>query len=136
MEELKDILREGNYSCVIRKGTEIRKYSQRGIKDLWTLFHEEPSFLQGSSVADKVVGKGAAALIALSGVSKLFAGVISQPAVELLSSYPIELSFNQKVPNIINRAQSGGCPLESLCREALTAEECIPLIKGFLASLG
>ena len=60
-------------SCVIRNGSDMRVFYERGVKDLYRLLKEEPGLLRGAFVADKVVGKAAAALLALGGVEEVFA---------------------------------------------------------------
>ena len=59
-----------NCSCVIRNGDTVRIFHERGIKDLFRLLKTEREFLDGAFVADKVVGKGAAALMVLGGVDR------------------------------------------------------------------
>ena len=68
MEELINLLHSGGYSCVIANGDNIRTFTQRGVADLYDLLTQEPDFLKGASIADKVVGKGAAALMILGGI--------------------------------------------------------------------
>ena len=63
----------------------MRIFRERGVADLFRLQHEEPQLLRGAFIADKVVGKGAAALMVLGGVEGLFADVVSRPALELLA---------------------------------------------------
>ena len=63
MNELIDILHQGGYSCVIRKGDDTRTFHQRGVADLWQLCQGEEHFLRGARIADKVIGKGASAMI-------------------------------------------------------------------------
>ena len=131
MEELIKILHDGNYSCVIRKD-EIRTFSQRGVADLYTLLKEEPSFLDGASVADKVIGKGAAALMILGKVGHIYTDVISSPALSLLCEAGVDTKFGQTVPVIQNRTQSDWCPLERICYQETSAEDILPLIEGFI----
>lgn len=71
MEELINLLHSGGYSCVIANGDNIRTFTQRGVADLYDLLTQEPDFLKGASIADKVVGKGAAALMILGGIREL-----------------------------------------------------------------
>ena len=79
IEQLTETLHAGQYSCVIAHGTEIRTFRQRGVADLYDLLQHDAPFLQGAIVADKVVGKAAAALMILGNVRLLHADVISQP---------------------------------------------------------
>ena len=69
--------------------------------------------LKDYSASDKVVGKAAAYLYMLLGVKRLFTQVISAPALEVLESENIEVSFGQVVENIKNRTGTGICPMES-----------------------
>lgn len=55
-------------SCIICNNHEIRLFHERGVKDIYRLLKEEPDFLNGSFIADKVIGKAAAALMILGGV--------------------------------------------------------------------
>lgn len=134
MEALVDILLKGGYACVIGNKEQVRAFVKRGVADLYTLLHDEPDFLSGAQVADKVVGKGAASLMILGGVRRVYALVMSEPAFELLQSAGMEVACGEKVSYIRNRANTGCCPLESLCGEASTAAEALPLIERFLAS--
>lgn len=119
-------------SCVIRKGAQERVFRERGIKDLYRLLTEEPGSLDGAFVADKVVGKGAAALMILGGVCGVYADVISSGALELFAAHNIPVSCALEVPHIIDRAGTGWCPVETLCRDCRTAGECLEPIRNFI----
>lgn len=119
-------------SCVVRNGDEVRIFRERGVKDLYRLLREEPQLLDGAFVADKVVGKGAAALMILGGIGELHADVISRPARLLLAASPVHVSYTLEVPYIVNRTRTGQCPVETLCRDCATAAEALPLIRNFI----
>jgi len=71
----------------------------------------------------------------LGGVAELHADVISEPALSLLAESPVRVSYGEKVPSIRNRARTGFCPLETLCKDAKTAAQCLPLIDEFINSM-
>jgi len=129
-----DTLFKERCSCVIRNGDAIRIFRERGVKDLYRLLKEEPALLRGAFIADKVVGKAAAALMISGGVGELFADVISHPALELLNRYPVRVSYTLAVPHIVNRTRTGWCPLETRCHDAATPEECVRRIEEFLTA--
>ena len=131
MEELIKRLHTEGCSCVIAN-KEIRIFRQRGVADLYYLLKHETDFIKGASIADKVVGKAAAALMILGGMNKVYADVISQPALDLLQKYHMEVSYEKVVPHIENRTQSGWCPLETRSFQAETAEEILPIIEDFI----
>ena len=122
-------------SCVIHNNGTTRAFHERGVKDLHRLLEQEPEILSGASLADKVVGKGAAALMIAGGVAWVYAGVISQAAMELFEQSRVEVQYGEIVPNIINRAGTDICPVEKLCRDCQTAAECLPLIDKFIKEM-
>lgn len=134
MDELVQILRSGNHSLVVA-GDGIRTFDGRGISDLYRLLREEPVFLHEAHVADKVVGKAAATLLALAAVGGIYADVISRPAFGLLESAGIQTIYGKIVPHIINRAGTGLCPLEKRCMECKTLEECFVQIRSFMEEM-
>ena len=135
MLSLIPLLHTGKFSCVIRKGMEVRTFTQRGVTDLYELLTTTPDFLQGSSVADKVIGKGAAALMIRGGVKKVYADVISQPALTLFQAFDIDVSYDTLTDNIINRAGTGICPVEERCLPLEKLEEMVEAIGNFVAGI-
>ena len=146
MEKLIRLLHEGNYSLVVAHG-EIRTFSGRGVSDLYALSGEDPGFLRGASVADKVVGKAAAALMILGEVGELHADVVSRPALDLfadsisrlaldlLAGSGVKVGYAEEVPHVINRSGTGWCPLETRCRDLRTPEECVAQIRDFMNAM-
>ncbi len=67
MESIIDILHKGGYSCVMKNREEVRTFTQRGVADLYDLYQADSAFMKGAAIADKVIGKGAAALMVLGG---------------------------------------------------------------------
>lgn len=135
MEELINLLHSGGYSCVIANNGKVRTFTQRGVADLYDLLTQEPEFLKGALIADKVVGKGAAALIVLGGVKELYTDIVSSKAMELFRASGVKVVFAQEVPFIWNRDHTGWCPVETLCSEEESAEAILPLIRGFLEKI-
>ena len=135
MKKIIELLHTGNYSCVVMNRTEIRTFTRRGVADLYDLYHKKPDFMKGASVADKVIGKAAAALMVLGGVTAVYADVISTPALALLRNAAVEITFIKEVPFIENREKSGWCPLESACYEIDSATEIYPVIRDFITNL-
>ena len=130
-----ELLHEGGWSCVVCNGTEVRTFSRRGVADLLHLLRNEPLLLDGAFVADKVVGKGAAALMALGGVDAVWADVISVPARKLLENNNIQVTCSVETDGIRNREGNGPCPVEALCADCATAADCLPLIENFVAEM-
>ena len=135
MKELIDMLHAGGYSCVIANGDRIRTFTQRGVADLYDLLVQEPEFLYGASVADKVIGKAAASLMVLGGVREVYTRTISRPALQLLQEAGVMVTCDEIVDHIINRDRTGWCPLEQASRDLHSAKEIFPVIEKFIANL-
>ena len=134
-ELLVQLLAAERCSCVIRNGDTVRLFRHPGVRDLFELLQREPAFLAGAFVADRVVGKGAAALMILGGVRELHAATVSEAALELLRPSGVALTCDTVVPYIVNRAGTGVCPVEQRCRDCRTAAECLPRIAAFLETI-
>ena len=132
ISKLADILHDNKCSCVIYSRGKVTLCRERGVKDLFRILKTDHGLLIGAMIADKVVGKGAAALMILGGVKAVCADVISRPALELFSTVDVSVDYGECVPNIINRAGTGICPVETLCLDCSSAEECLPLIERFI----
>lgn len=128
-------LREGCHSLVVVLNGVVRAFDGRGVSDLYHLYTTAPETLRGALVADKVVGKGAAALMVLGGVAVVHAEVISRPALSMLEAAGIEATHGTLVPHIANRAGTGMCPLESRCLPCATAAECMVQIDAFVREM-
>jgi len=132
MKTLIDILHQGGYSCVIRNHGETRTFKQRGVADLWALCQDDENFLNEAQIADKVVGKGAAALMIHGGIKEVYADVISTPALTLLQSYGTRVTFLTETNRIVNRQGNGLCPVETLCIQLQSVEDMYEEISKFI----
>lgn len=128
------LLSAGNYTCVLCRGDSIFTDSRRGVRPLLELL-ESGADLRGFAAADKVVGKGAAYLYVLMGVGSVYAQVISAPAIEILSRYGIEFSYETQVPAIENREKTGLCPIESAVWDVDDPATALAVIRRTLSNL-
>lgn len=129
------MLHTGGYSCVVAHGDRIRTFTQRGVADLYDLLTQEPDFLNGASIADKVIGKAAASLMVLGQVKEVYTHIISTPALQLLEKAGINVDYDEVVDHIINRDRTGWCPLEQASRDLQSAKEILPVIEKFISNL-
>ena len=131
-QELIDLLRNANHSLVIHRDTT-SVYDTRGIATLLQIIDRDSNELSGASVVDKVVGKAAAALMIVGGVSELHALLITQSALSLLATSDIRVRYDTLTDHIFNRNHTGWCPMELACRDCVTAEECITEIRNLIS---
>jgi len=135
MEELKHLLQREEVRGVVRTATgEIREFHRQGVIDLFTLLTEAPQMLQGSQIADRVIGRGAALLMVKGGVQEVFAYVISESALGIFKQAGIPVTYNSLQPHIINRTGTDICPVEKLTSSTSDPDEAYERIKAFLQS--
>ena len=110
LDKARQLLTEGRYTCVLRKGDSIYTSAHRGVRPLMDLLDTDVS---GFSAADKVVGRATALLYCLLGIKELYAGIISDAAVEVLRTHNIPVHWDSRVAFIKNREGTGRCPMET-----------------------
>lgn len=118
MKELIDILHNENLTLVLKSSDgSIHRFTQRGVKDLLALVSEHPEVLKEALIADKAVGKAAAACMVIGGVKHVHADVMSEPALALLQQHGVEAEYGTLVDHIINRTGTDWCPMEKVSRD-------------------
>ena len=132
MKQLIDILHSEGLTLVVKSGDgTIHRFTQRGVKDLLTLVTTAPEVLHNAIIADKAVGKAAAACMVQGGVKQVWADVMSEPAMTLLRAFRVEAECGTLVDHIINRAGTDWCPMERLSREIDDPATIIQKIQDF-----
>ena len=135
MKHLIDILHDEALTLVVKSsdGT-IHRFTQRGVKDLLHLVQTSPEVLHDAIVADKAVGKAAAACMVVGGIRQVHADVMSEPALALLQSHGVVAGYSQLVDHIINRSGTDWCPMERLSHNEDDPAVIIEKIKEFFQS--
>ena len=133
MERLKKMLsRDAVRGVLLTRDGEVVEFHNPGVKDLYALISTRPHALDGACVADRVIGRGAALLLALGKVSEVYAQVISSPAVQVLEDAKVTVDYGTLVPNIISRDGTDMCPVEKLTMNISDPEKAFVKIKEFL----
>lgn len=135
MENLKKLLCKTDVRGVLRSSAgDIVEFHNPGVKDIFNLVSTQPQMLEGSMIADRVIGRGAALLLVLGHVSQVFAQLISEQALQVLQAAEIEVEYNSIVPNIINRDGTDICPVEKLTMNVSEPEVAFEKIREFLTN--
>ena len=129
-DALLNILNANQQSLVVLNNDSLSYYNGRGVSDLLALLTEAPDRLKDAVVADKMVGRAAAVLMAAAGVREVHTNIISTPALQVLREAGIPVFFDEEVPQILNRDRTGQCPIDALLNEADNVEECVAILKA------
>lgn len=131
-----ELLEKENFTlAVVKKNKVIFSSYKEGIQPLYTVVREQKEVLKGSSAADRVTGKAAAMLCAYAEIKELKTGLISDSAINVLKETNIRYEYDEIVPYIKNRDQTGMCRVETLSLKANNIEELLICIEKFLESI-
>ncbi|MBR6727380.1 MAG: DUF1893 domain-containing protein [Clostridia bacterium] len=133
-EQALALLRRESLTCALCRGADHHTSHERGVKPLLNWLDNGMRF-SDFCAADKVVGAGAAYLYVLLDIKELYALVLSEPAKSVLERYGIAAHGEQTVPNIINRAGDGICPIEQAVAAATDPQDALDRIRKRLATL-
>ncbi len=122
-------------SCLVYNKGVITQHSQRGVRDLYELVTTQPEQIRGAHVADKIIGKGAAALLVKGEVRRVATHTITTPALKMLRNANIKIFFENEVPYVENRKKTGQCPLDARLQNIDDANACLPIIHRFIEDL-
>ena len=118
---------------VVKDGNILTRKQKGGIRPLFDAVSELGDEMEGSCVADKVMGKAAAALCVWGGVKGVYAPVMSRAARGLLANSGIIHSTHLLVPWILNKNQSDLCPLEKLAAETDNWKDIVDIVEKFIS---
>ena len=128
MQQLIEILRREKCSLVVKNHGIVTTYSKPGVRDLEYLLDHDPEMLHGATIADKVIGKAAAAMVVVGGVKELFAEVMSKRAIPFLEEAGIAYTYGTLVDTI--KEEGDRCQLEKITAPASTPEETVALLRA------
>lgn len=120
--------------AVVTADDRLLTFDGRGVADLYRLVKTSPDILRDATVADRIVGRGAAALMITGGVRQVYTEVISEAALDMYAAHPeVFVDYDTITDYIINRRGDGPCPVETLTAGVSDPNECVRLIGDFLS---
>lgn len=111
----KELLKD-EITMVLVKDDDVIDSKENGIKPLLNLI-DSNIFLNGYSIADKIVGKAQAMLIVKAKISEVYAKTISKQAENILNRYNIPYTYDNLTDMIINRDKTDICPMEKTVKD-------------------
>lgn len=132
------LLEEENSSCVILKENKpFYRSSFIGVKPLLQFMESYQGYAvpQNLILVDKVIGKAALLLAVKLGIREIYTPLASLSALEAAKLQNVQLHAREIVPYIVNRHQTGLCPLEQSVVDTLDPEEALKNIRAAVAVL-
>jgi|GEM_PF-608799 len=117
-ELLDRLAKTGDRIVVIKNGSVLFNSREPGIKPLLEAIHGIPAAeLRGARVADTVVGKAGALLLAYANVAFVASRVMSKIGMDTLRMHRIPFYARTVVPTILGRNADQQCPFEKAVRD-------------------
>jgi len=117
LELAKKILYELSANMVIVKKSMVQFIGYRpGLIDLAEIAVKRPKLIKGAAIADKVLGKAAAVILAFHGAEAIYGHVISSKGLDVLRRHRILVEYGSLVDHIKGK-EGGLCPYEKLISE-------------------
>ncbi len=136
LQKAKQLLGEGNYTCVLCRGEKILTSTLRGVRPLVEWYELNGENHAGWAAADRVVGRGAAFLYVLLGMKAVYAHVISRAALEVLQAQGIWVEYQTVTEHIVNRKGDGLCPFEAAVLEITDPFDAYRAIRCKMEEMG
>ena len=125
------LLEKGFSLVLVKEGKIVFETKQPGVSGfLEAIGKFGKEVLEGSSVADKIVGRAAAMLCVYCGVKAVYAVVLSKGGKKVLEDQGVSLEFESLVPSILNRQQTGMCPFEKIVATTSNVKEAYEKLKS------
>ncbi len=117
---------EGHTLALVKDG-ELLISDMRGVAPM-VEFIRGGTDLSGFSAADKVVGKAAAMLFVKAGIKEVYAENISVSAKTFFLRHGVRFSFKTEAEYIVNRDNTGLCPMEGAVLNTDDIDEGVRLV--------
>ena len=131
----KRLLEKGITLSIFKDGEVIFESASRGISGFLEAIEKFGSKLEGSSVADRVVGKAIALLCVYAEVENVYAVTLSKEAKSVFEKHAVYHEWKNLVENILATNKTGICPFEKLAKETSDPKEAYRKIKALQNSL-
>ena len=132
IEMAKKILGNKGVSLVIvKEGQILFESDSSGIRGLLQSIEKLKIEMYGSSVADRIVGRAAALLLAYSRVNEIYAFVLSRGGLEVLEENRIKVECQNLVQIIRDQTGKNICPFEKFSSEIKSLDKAFEQLKDF-----
>ncbi|MDR7856545.1 DUF1893 domain-containing protein [Tissierella sp.] len=128
------LIDENQALVVVKNGEVIYKSVEKGIKPMYILSTEMKSEAKGASLADKVIGRGAALLCGYVEIKEVYTDLISEGGIAALGEYNIPYEMEKSCQYIMNKDKTSYCPIEKLSLDTDDPALLLQSIKEFFAS--
>jgi hypothetical protein len=101
---------------VVKEGQVLFSSRERGVTPFFQAVQSMGSSLHNAALADRIVGSAVAMLCLHTRITSVYAGILSQGALDMLEGQGVIISSKSTVPYISNYDGTDLCPFEKLAK--------------------
>jgi hypothetical protein len=113
-EKVKKLEQKGLSIIIEKDGQIIFESADPMLKPLYMCLTQKAAYMNGAVVIDKIVGRAAALLCMLGKVAEVYTPLAGETAIALLEKSGITVKAIKTIPQIMNRDNTGPCPMEKM----------------------
>jgi hypothetical protein len=122
---------KGTSLVIVKEGKTLFESGSSGIYGLLQAIEKLKKKMSGSSVADRVVGRAAALLLAYSHVNEVYAPILSKEGQKVLEENGIKVEYLNLVQKILDQMGKNICPFERFSSEIMSPNEAYKQLRNF-----
>ena len=119
---------------VVKNGKVLFDTRSHRIAGFLSAIEQLGTTLEGATVADRVAGKAVALLCVYTGISNVYAEVLSRKAKAVFEEYGISYEWNEQVDDILDLNRNDVCPFEKAAADISDPEQAYVAFKKLLKS--
>lgn len=130
----RSLLEEEKWNLVIVKGGQVLFSSrERGVAPFFQAVRSMGKSLHNAATADRIVGSAVAMLCLQARIDSVYAGIVSQGALDMLKGQGVAVSSKSTVPYISNYDGTDLCPFEKLARSCQGPSQLLVALQSLFA---
>jgi hypothetical protein len=130
----RSLLEEGKWNLVIVKGGRVLYSSrERGIGPFFRAVQSMGTSLHNAAMADSIMGSAVAMLCLYARITSVYAGILSQQALDVLKGQGVIISSKSTVPYISNNDGTDLCPFEKLAKSCQGPSQLFAALQSLFA---
>ena len=134
IELARSLLEEEKWNLVIVKGGQVLFSSrERGVAPFFQAVQSMGKSLHNAAMADHIVGLAVAMLCLHARIASVYAGIVSQGALDMLKKKGVTVSSKSAVPHISNYDGTDLCPFEKLAGSCQKPSQLLAALQSLFA---
>jgi hypothetical protein len=134
IELARSLFEEEKWNLVIVKGGQVLFSSrERGVAPFFQAVQRMRKSLHNATMADRIVGLAVAMLCLHARIASVYAGIVSQGAINMLKGQGVTVSSKNIVPYVSNHDGTDLCPFEKLAGNCQKPSQLLAALQSLFA---